>query len=89
MKKTPIRFIATILAVVPLLQSCAGLIGEDRRTSATVRWIASVARLRRGGGIRSWRPAARAAQAAARGHRRQTGRAGVQIVAPSSMSASL
>jgi len=36
MKKTPIRFIATILAVVPLLQSCAGLIGEDRRTSATV-----------------------------------------------------
>jgi len=37
MKKTPIRFIATILTVVPLLQSCAGLIGEDRRTSATVQ----------------------------------------------------
>jgi len=36
MKKTPIRFIATVLALVPLLQSCAGVIGEDRRTSATV-----------------------------------------------------
>lgn len=35
MKKTPIRFIATILALVPLLQSCAGVVGEDRRTSAT------------------------------------------------------
>ena len=34
--KTPIRFIAVILALVPLLQSCAGVIGEDRRTSATV-----------------------------------------------------
>ncbi len=34
--KTPIRFIAVILALVPLLQSCAGLIGDDRRTSATV-----------------------------------------------------
>lgn len=34
--KTLIRFIATILALVPLLQSCAGLIADDRRTSATV-----------------------------------------------------
>jgi osmotically-inducible protein OsmY len=33
--KTLIRFIATILALVPLLQSCAGLIADDRRTSAT------------------------------------------------------
>ncbi len=32
--KTPIRFIVVILALVPLLQSCAGVVGEDRRTSA-------------------------------------------------------
>jgi len=34
--KTSIRLIAVILALSPVLQSCAGLIGEDRRTSATV-----------------------------------------------------
>lgn len=34
--KAPIRFIAVILALVPFLQSCSGVIGEDRRTSATV-----------------------------------------------------
>ena len=34
--KAPIRFIAVILALVPFLQSCSGVIGEDRRTSATM-----------------------------------------------------